>query len=345
LLFPKNLQKNEHCIKVDEKFSQILAKNLGDLNIPHEICTPMTPFFATNLPLMNHISFSKLIQEKYPGAKIQKRHKNPKTGILLIPSKIVSNNNNLQNALNSDDGTPIYVPSCPAIYLRPKKKKKKTPKAKYSNHKSKTKQTSSKSYASIVSSNQNQMPIIGAIKNNEPMKALEARIESLEKSRDIVGKQLSKIESNQTVTNNTLGNLTKSIESLVIAISQNQSNTKKSQRSKRPYSSSPESHEFEYDEDLEPEFSPVNKPIQKKQKINLDKNRSYLENPTSEESLKEKFEKHQLKENNNQRTTTVELSSEDFNHLETVKKMKESINKETIKTKNRMETALAAYGF
>lgn len=49
--------QDEHCIKVDEKFSQILAKNLGDLNIPHEICTPMTSFFATNLPLMNHISF------------------------------------------------------------------------------------------------------------------------------------------------------------------------------------------------------------------------------------------------------------------------------------------------
>lgn len=256
---------NEYCLKCPATLFPALATALDQLGIGYQKSQKMTHYFATNLPTSIDTSCLEILfGESFQGAKLTRLVKNERCGFLLIPDETVANHQTLIIASKNQDGTPVELPSCPLIYLRPRRK--------HASH-SNTKNTNSHK---ILLSNSSQMRPAWERKSQKGKisnfnSSIEQRLAHLEESNLKQNEKIKRLEENQNQTNKVLTALTESINKLVLTVQNNQtqnSQPNQNQHLKRSFSSpEPESfydeQSYDNDENLEPEFSPISKPLAK----------------------------------------------------------------------------------
>ena len=290
IIFPSKNHPTELCLKINNDLLDHLLNSLGTLNIDYTILPPLIYFFATNLPYnVSDKIIQTLLTEVYAKSIFMRLTKDPRCGFMGIPNYIVDSNKNLQQALLTNEGIPIELPSLKPIYLRPRHQKNRKPSrvqvvpTKKISHSSTYASISGKSHTQSYTSNNLPTPIASNNIQSEIFTNLENRMNSLESHMETRLKKLEDERSENTKAieklSTDIGNLTISISNLIKTLSPQ----KQSQRCKRPFSS-PESESMN-SENLQPEYSPVEQPIAKRQKMPLSMEVQNIQKNTREVSL------------------------------------------------------------
>ena len=184
----------EYLIKFNSTLLPIIQSALEKLSFTYLNLPQCYSYFATNISTsIPDELLTKILQSVYPCSSFNRLSKYPRCAFIHIPLTLIETNERLQAAQKSTNGIIIDLPSCPPIYLRPRRKKKRNHSLKseiqYSN------QINHQSFSQIVASNKNKSQSNQQQQMKIKMVSLEKRIADVETLNFKLQNQMESISS------------------------------------------------------------------------------------------------------------------------------------------------------
>ena len=198
---------------------------LTAFNITHTKSQNMTKFFVANVPTtLSDEDVTKLLEQKYSNISFQRFSKKRNLAFLSIPTSLVNQCETLTKANTSNDGTPLSLPSCPPIYLRPCIPKSKRKHIKSSNLSTCNQLLSNEiSYADVASKVKDELiqqhdPKIQKIENQT--QKLMVRVSELENEKGKMQEQITNLTTNINNLTTTITTEIQKLSSIAPAVSE-----------------------------------------------------------------------------------------------------------------------------
>ena len=223
--FPSKAMKDEYCLKIQTNLEPELTTTLSKLNITYVKSQNRTKFFTTNVPTtLSDNDLTKLLQAQYADASFQRFSRKRNLAFISIPTSIAKQCPLLTKANISTKGTPLILPSCPPLYLRPY-----TPKFKRAHVKSSNQNSSHQlSYAEVMSQAQDKIiektdSTIQEIKNQtsshmEIIEENKTTMQEMKKQTQTLMERVSNLENENTKINDQLSTLTTNVNNLTTTL-------------------------------------------------------------------------------------------------------------------------------